>query len=227
MGKKIIRAEDNVTISNRKVKVFACKTCGREHGYYGHDDLAKRQAMTCHGNDFACCNEGCSGRSHYCGGACQGCDDVNRAARWEKYPIRDVAEGVDPFPLATLHGDDYFFDEDALLDHCVEQDVLPSEMLLVHARPVTSRTFDLSEFLEDDLPDDGDTDLPLDRSRIEEINAAVNAAIKECGTLSYRPGSERPHPDLVNKWDERALMLDLQLSGTDDGPDEPAEGGDS
>ena len=221
MERKIIPGEKNFTISNRKVKVFTCQTCGREHGYYKHEGLAKRQAMTCHGNDFPCCKAGCAGRSSYHGGACQGCEDMNRAERWERYPIREHKADVDPFPLTTTHGDEYWFDEDEFLNHCVEHVVLPSEMLLVHANPTTSRTFDIREFLEDDLPDD-DSDLPLSHKRIQEINELVNAAIQECGTLSYRPSSERPHPDLVKKWEEEVLLADAQLSGTDD---EPAVGG--
>lgn len=142
---------------------------------------------------------------------------------WEEYKIHELEAGMDPFPLCTQFGGRYFWTEDDLLEHCVEHDVLPSEMRLVHAAPMKISKFDLREHLESYLPDDDDADLPLSTARIDAVNSIVNDAIDDCGTMSYRSTSERPHPDLVKKWDE-AVLAEQDEPGF---AAAPAAGGDS
>lgn len=148
------------------------------HGcFYGQDETAARLNGCTHRPCGSC---GVAVKEYRL--LCPACQEKEREDKYAALPERewDGASFVTEYD-----GDRYFCDEDAIIEHCYDNECSVSSLMLAHCKPVYGRQFDEDDFC-DCLPDDGE--LP------DEIQAALdvcNAAIRAYGPLSWIVGSER------------------------------------
>ncbi|MFJ5159479.1 hypothetical protein ACIP6T_09900 [Pantoea sp. NPDC088449] len=110
------------------------------------------------------------------------CEKCWEASRQEKFIglERKVWAGE---PLVIFDDDTYFFDAESLVDHCLENNVLPSELKLLICTPNYPREIDMNDHFEDIIPDGGDHhDIP---EAIWLAAEALNKAIRESEPISW------------------------------------------
>lgn len=102
-------------------------------------------------------------------------------------------------PLCIHGGDQYFWDEDELLDHCHDHDVPPEDLCLVICEPVFAKEIDPNEYYLDQLPENGEVDSELAAAfaelneRIREHKAPLSwsagkyAALVTSADIGYKP----------------------------------------
>lgn len=145
--------------------------------------LDERAAKLCCVDSRPCEVEGCDGwtsLSYY-----YMCDKHNHEQdvnRWRKYEERDY-HGE---PLVIFNDDRFFWNEEELLEYCVDEQVQPKDLLLVFANQVKIREFDANEYWCDDI---GEDDEIHDALEIEKI---VNDWAKENIRPCWHQGKERP-----------------------------------
>lgn len=94
-------------------------------------------------------------------------------------------------PLHLHNTDRYFFDVDALLDHCADAGCKPQDLSLVVCEPTYARQIDPTEHYADDLPEG--SEVP---DEIEEAFAKLNEAIRACKKpLCWYPGEVAVTPE--------------------------------
>ena len=114
---------------------------------------------------------------------CKVCREKRQAERFAAKE-RVLWDGV--VPLCLWDGDRYFFSEEDLLDYCDEHDVAPGDLSLVICEPTFARQINPTEFYCDDLPDDGDGEVPAElAAAFAELNERI-AAYRV--PLSWSPG---------------------------------------
>jgi hypothetical protein len=82
---------------------------------------------------------------------CSACRDKKRLEQYEAMPFKEW-DGIAPL---TLHDDDeYFWDEDGLLEYCEMNGMKPEDLRLVICEPQYASEVEPDEYLCDILPED-------------------------------------------------------------------------
>lgn len=116
-------------------------------------------------------------------GYCESCRQIKELERFNTMP---VTRWDGKTPLYLLDSDMYFFDQDAIADHCDEYGLDICNLKFILCEPVALREVE-SDYWEDSLPEDAD--LP---SEIQKALDALNAAVREHGqAVSWMPSSKR------------------------------------
>lgn len=100
------------------------------------------------------------------------CEECRTKADRERYldlPVVDAGDG----PFYMYRDDRYFWSLQDVYDYCYDEDIKPSDLMLVLAEPEYAREVD-EDYWSDDLPEDGE--LPSD---IAEALEALNKVIRE------------------------------------------------
>lgn len=103
-------------------------------------------------------------------GYCRACWDEKQQAVYEAMP----SEPYNGDACAVLNTDQYFWEENEILEYCVDRGINPADLQLVHCVPTYARQIDGKDYFSDDLPDDGE--LP---QVLQDAFAALNEAIGE------------------------------------------------
>ena len=172
----------------RSIDVWVCKTCGKIWPVKGQQpnwtaaDAEKAARRCCSENSI--CHLCAQRRTRYPHRACDVCTARRHRDRWTNCEVRPLE-----FPLTTQNDDQWFWDEDSLLDYCEELDEPPESLLLRIGKRVAPRIFEPSEFWCDDTSEDDDpTDAPECRELAKAINEWAHKHI-----VSYRMGPYRPN----------------------------------
>lgn len=113
---------------------------------------------------------------------CSVCRERNA---WEKYKSLQPIEWDRETPLYSEIHDQYFWDEDGLIDFCHDNGTEPDHMRLYLCAPVVANQID-DEYWGDQLPEEQYLDDVC--SKLAELVAQVNEfIIKEKPVLSWRP----------------------------------------
>lgn len=173
---------------------WACKHCKR---WWGKD---KHMASYCCSTSFPC---ECGQRY---GKHKTRCDSCQEKADTESWYAKPEVEWDGKYPIADWARDEYFWGEDDLIEHIYEiaeeygdtmADVL-DEMRLTTCIPNNGRHFEMSEYLCDELPEDGTLD-------DEDINRTVNEWIDNHSPFSWNMTGKRLKIDDVRKVIARRL----------------------
>lgn len=100
---------------------------------------------------------------------CNTCQRRQEAEKWDAKP--EVAWDGE-FPIAIWDVDEFFFDEDALLEFVYDHELTIESLRLTSCRVCKPPRFDMSEYLTDWLAEDQEVDC-------DEINETVNTWIAE------------------------------------------------
>jgi hypothetical protein len=119
-------------------------------------------------------------------GYCRPCYDKDRLGVYEKMEFK---EWDGKTPLVLFDDDRYFWDEDAVFDHCDNFDVSPEDLDLVICEPQYASEIDDDHFI-DDLPEDQGLDevYPELADLIEKVNELIRKKEKP---LSWTAGRYR------------------------------------
>lgn len=168
----------------RTITGWCCKTCNL---FYGAGEAGERAARYCCAKDMPC---ECGGRRAKSYTLCDKCRWKNEAERYAKLERRPW-DGKQM--LYADAWDRYFSDDDDFFDYIGNEydDDEPdchADRWIVAARillcdPVEARTFDLCDYIHDDLPEDGEPPPGW-----EAVEAAVNKFLESAGPLSWYPG---------------------------------------
>lgn len=109
---------------------------------------------------------------------CETCREINRCEKFEALEKR-VWDGE--IPLCLDDGDEYFFDEESLIDYAEENEISISDLQLRICEPIAMQTIDESSLL-DDLHEDAE--LP---DKIASMVDALNKEIMSLGPQSWTP----------------------------------------
>lgn len=113
---------------------------------------------------------------------CEKCHDERRQQYFDSLE-KKVFAGEN---LVIFDSDFYFFDFDSLIDYCIENEVLPSELRLMICEPNHIPEFYIIDHCENELPEDGD-ESHIPRSVLETADA-LNKAIRESDAISWSQG---------------------------------------
>lgn len=183
------------TLSNEEAAEFrtniegwVCKTCRR---FYGNEPGAERTARYCCEKDHKCGTEGCENRAKkhwiYCD-SCMAKHDL------ERYLKLEVVEWDGEVPLVVHDDDEFFFSADDLSDYLDREGVKLEDMCLVVAVEDPPRHFDLSDFLDDHLPDG------LEPDDHTKLDAYVNRWIEKHVPKVWTAGKTRPSMESLRKY---------------------------
>lgn len=89
------------------------------------------------------------------------------------------------FPLYSHYVDEYFWDEDGIVNFCEENEVLEKELRLIICSPVKYAHV-REDYWHDDLPDD--SDIP---DKLKQVLENLNSVIDELPPASYYPSKIR------------------------------------
>jgi hypothetical protein len=151
------------------INAWACTTCGK---FWPVTTRNKRwTAADAENAARHCCSK--NSPCHLCGKptsraytACDACRAKLRREQWEACEVKPLE-----FPLTIQDSDEWFFDEDALLEYCYENEVKPGELLLRIGVPSKPRRFEPEEFWCDYINDDYD---PTDNNECRELADKIN-----------------------------------------------------
>jgi len=118
------------------------------------------------------------------------CSDCREKKAIERYEAKDRLKWDRQTPLYSEAADEYFFDEDQLMDYLADQTFPPGQehvadersLRLVICEPVYLREIE-DDLFDGELPEDGY--LPLD---IQTALDNLNILIREQGPVSWSPG---------------------------------------
>lgn len=155
---EIISKHDGATVG------WGCRGCGVLYRL-DFPDCKERAARCCHTPPCP----GCGGKmdKHYL--MCSSCASMVRLKSFQNKP---EVPWDGEFPIAVFDDDKYFFDIDEVaywIDDLEEGTVFEFEA----CKEVQPRSFDVEEFLYDDLPEDGD--IPGGPEFSETVNAWIKA----------------------------------------------------
>lgn len=163
----ILRYEDAAEYRT-DIRGWVCKKCHRYHGNQHPNEtfklLSEHFARNCCANDRPCACGGRITRKGYC--QCDACIEKSQEAKWQK-ALAEAVPWDGEYPVCVYDGDTFFFDEDDLRDYLEEHDLAPETVRLIACTPHQPRTFEMGEYLCDDLLEDDDTDFA-------EIDKIVN-----------------------------------------------------
>lgn len=167
--KAILRYEDSA--ERLTVTGWCCKTCRR---FWGEDE---HMARYCCANDRPC---ECGGRVEPHWACCKDCRRKQRDASWAALPR---VEWDGETPLCVWDDDRYFFSQDDVVyyaESLMDKGVDPLSIRLVLCEPAAPPNFDMTDFLQDVLPDDSDAP-----AGYEAVEKTVNDWIKSKSPLSW------------------------------------------
>jgi hypothetical protein len=145
--------------------------------------LVEYFARKCCSNDFPCQSDGCQSRiSEQYRVRCQPCREALSDTVWSERKRKEW-DGEAMIYSDTL--DRYFTDPDDAFDYLEDSEDSMESLRLIVCEPLSKPHFEVSEFLEDYLPDSFDA--PLCGSK--EINKQVNSYMEELGNMSWEPGN--------------------------------------
>ena len=144
-----------------------------KNGYYcGKDEKGEHLARSRSANAYRCeCGEIVSQKEG--GKVCHKCYDKKQ---WERYQaLPEVA--YDGGPVFSFHGDDFFMDEDALIDWFENNDDEDGEEKSIALRPSVENFFHPVEpdYWADAMPTDGDGELPKEmQAALDKLNEVIS-----------------------------------------------------
>lgn len=158
----------------RTVKGWVCKRCSR---FYGEHEYGARYCCSTH---RPC--DSCGKRSDKRFSKCRECQEKDASEKWF---AKTAIEWDGEFPIALWDDDKFFFDESDLETYLDQiESELDENVWLTSCYPLTGRYFDMTEYLCDELPEEGDLD-------DAEINKIVNDWIGENGPYSFQVTGKR------------------------------------
>lgn len=136
-----------------------------ERRFYVTEDEARRYGST---HKKCECGDIVSTRSY-----CRKCSDRKARERYFKMEEKEW-NGKD---MLTLHDDDrWFSDMDEVAEYAADNDIEPTDLMLVICTPNYMHTVDGSQW-EDIMPEDSDGDLPKEvEAKLKELNEAIENA---------------------------------------------------
>ena len=115
--------------------------------------------------------------------ACERCRAITQSEKWSK---KELIEWDRKTPLYSLSYDQYFFDEEAILEFLYDVKCpIDENVLLVICAPIYPQQLD-EDYWTDDLAEDGEVSNEM-REAIEKLNEVV---LKQ-EPLSFTPSSQR------------------------------------
>lgn len=207
MSTEVIRYEDAAELVT--VKGWQCKRCQR---FWGVDE---HMAKWCCATELPC--DECGGRNpdkHYT--CCGECRSKRVAKKWEELYAKAVEWDGKTYPIFSDSHDRYFFDEDELSDFLYDNSLPPdiderlvpllkksaieiaAECRFRLCTPNNGRSFDMNEFLCDDLAEDHEVDA-------REVEQVVNDWIKENAPFSWNGNGKAIKYECIAKFYEEDL----------------------
>lgn len=101
---------------------------------------------------------------------CESCWAEKRQALYEAMP----AEPYNGDACMVFDTDQYFWEENEILDYCVDSGINPAELQLVHCVPTYARQIDGKDYFSDDLPEDGELPREL-QDAFDALNEVINS----------------------------------------------------
>lgn len=166
---------------------WICKTCRR---FYGDEVDAERAARYCCEKDHKCGTDGCDNRAKKNWIYCDACNDKRDHLR---YLALEVVHWDGDVPLVIHDDDHFFFSADDLREYLEQEGVKLEDMRLVVAVEDPPRHFDLSDFLDDHLPDG------LEPDDHTKLDAYVNRWIEKHVPKVWTAGKTRPSLSSLQK----------------------------
>jgi hypothetical protein len=151
----------------------------RDGRFYGDDERIARYAGCTHRQCESCLNVVEKGRIY-----CDVCTSKQTREKYESLPAKAWDGNT---PLCAYDTDDYFFDEDSLMEYCEENEVEREDLMLVICDPVKPRAYDSGDLFADYLADDGEAP-----DEVVDALDALNKAIAAAPPFSWYPGKFRP-----------------------------------
>lgn len=146
--------------------------------FWGKDEHMARYV----GSTHRLCEKNPEHGAHETRGWCKQCREERMQARYDAMPRKEY----DGSPIVVYDGEDYFFDEGALRDWLVDNEIAPEDARLVFCVPNKAAEIDPCDHFTDDLPEDSDES--AFSARLMAAFEALNAAIREEPPLSWRGG---------------------------------------
>lgn len=128
-------------------------------------------------------------------GYCESCWAEKQQALYEAMP----AEPYNGDACAVFNTDQYFWEENEILEYCVDRGINPADLQLVHCVPTYARQIDGKDYFSDDLPEDGE--LP---QVLHDAFAALNKIIgHKKHVLSWSQGKTKAvlSDDFIKRWE--------------------------
>lgn len=137
------------------------------------------------------------GRICECGKTFEGkmyisCPECRDKRRDEKYNSLELVDWDGKAPLSLFDGDEYFYDEDSIMDY-IENEGIEGELQLVLCEQVYPNKFCLDDLVEDHLPEDfrvEDLENKNQKYTASEVEDIVNEYLKTLSPVYY-PGNKR------------------------------------
>lgn len=147
--------------------------------FYGDDEHTARYA----GSTHKLC-EGCGSvmRVRYI--KCHSCQEKASTERYNQMPFKEW-DGKQM--VYSQYFDKYYYDIDYFTDDCWEEQIQPSEAMLILCEPNYWKGIDYDHWA-DDMPEDGDDSLPKE---LEAALKVVNEIAAKLPPISYSPGRYR------------------------------------
>lgn len=155
--------------------------------FYGNDERAARYAGSTHSK----CE--CGGMVEKGWTICETCRHKSAQERYLKLPYKDWDGKV---PICLYDGDEYFWDEEKLLDYLYDHELNGSEVQLVFCDPVNYQSID-TETVAGDSHEDWEPSKEL-----EEKIAEFNKYLATLPAHSWFPGKVRTSYDYTYKPDD-------------------------
>ena len=191
------------------IKGWVCKTCRR---FFGDESGAERMARYCCEKDHECDTKDCQNRVQKPYIYCDPCIDKRDLARWEAL---EAVAWDGKTPLCLDGGDKFFHDEDDLLEYLGENDLAREDLRLVICVEEKPRSFDMAEFLHDDL----DPDMGFgDGGECREIDKTVNDWIEKNVPVMWVPGKKRPTLESLPELPKPEVTAEPLPAGWDESP---------
>ena len=171
--------ETNATRAH--VTGWACKHCNR---FYGDDERSQHQARWCCATDLPCNTSECVGRLSKPYLHCDKCRERRATAKWEARERRAwdgkqmlYSEIIDKY-ASTPHEM-----HELCIDYREDEGSQLSEMRVVLCEPVSAPCFDIHDYLNDVLPEDGNAP-----GEWEAVEKAYEEYVKANKPFSWMPG---------------------------------------
>lgn len=147
----------------------------RHGNFFGKDEKLARWSGATHTHCQSCGKPTTKGWTK-----CNECREVDAKMRYSLLP-KKVWNGE---PVYSEVVEEYFFDEDSVLEYCEMNDVEINDLRLVFCEPKYATQIDPNEYYNDLLPEDGELDAIL-----SDAFEALNKIIREHKEpLSWEPG---------------------------------------
>lgn len=144
--------------------------------FWGKDESMARYA----GSTHRICEKNPEHGVHRKNEWCEKCHDERANAKWAEMPRREY----DGTPVVVFGSDDYFFEQDQIVDWLQMNEIKPEDARLVFCTPNYLRQLTGEEWA-DDLPEDGELN-----SSVSDALDALNKVIAAQPPASWSEGTE-------------------------------------